>query len=51
MGTFNLTVKPLTNIKQFVLTDHLLQCNCSITSDGFDILAADSNKLKQEKKQ
>ena len=43
MGISNLTEKRLKNVKQ---SDHLLQCNCTINFDDFDILAADSNKFK-----
>ena len=28
------------------LSEHLLQCNCTINFDNFDVLAAESNKFK-----
>ena len=28
------------------MSDYLLQCNCKINFDNFDILAAESNKFK-----
>ena len=34
------------NVKQSAISDHLLQCNCTINFDDFDILAAESNKFK-----
>ena len=46
MGISNLTGKRLKNIMQSAITDHLLQCNCTINFDDFDILAAESNKFK-----
>ena len=38
--------KRLKNIKQSAISDSLLQCNYTINFDNFDILAAESNKLK-----
>ena len=46
MGIFNFAEKLLKNVKQSSISDHLLQRNCTINFDDFDILAADSNKLK-----
>ena len=46
MGISNLTRKHLKTIMQSAISDHLLQCNCTINFDDFDILAADSNKFK-----
>ena len=46
MGISNLTILRFKNVKPPAISDHLLQCNCTINSDDFDILAADSNKLK-----
>ena len=46
MGIFNLSGKRLKNVKQSAISDHLLQCNCTINFDNFDILAAESNKFK-----
>ena len=46
MGISNLTGKRLRNVKQSAISDHLLQCNCTINFDNFDLLAAESNKFK-----
>ena len=46
VGISNLTGKHLKNVKQSAIFDHLLQCNCTINFDNFDILAAESNKFK-----
>ena len=46
MGISNLTGKRHKNVKQSAISDHLLQCNCTINFDDFDILVADSNKFK-----
>ena len=48
MGISNLTGKPLKCVKQSAVSDHLLECNCSIDFDHFDILVsmqADSDFL------
>ena len=46
MGISNLTGKHLKSVKQSVVSDHLLECNCSIDFDHFDILAFDANKFR-----
>ena len=46
MGISNLTGKRLKTVKQSAISDHLLQCNCTINFDNYDILAAESNKFK-----
>ena len=46
MGMSNLTGKHLKNVKQSAMSDHLLQCNCTINFDDFSILAIDSSKFK-----
>ena len=46
MGISNLTGKRLKNVKQPAVSDHLLQCNCTINFDDFIILATDGNKFK-----
>ena len=33
-------------VKHSAISDHLLQCNCVLNFNDFDILAADSNKFK-----
>ena len=42
----NLTGKHLKSVKQSAVSDHLLECNCSINFDQFDILASDANKFR-----
>ena len=46
MGISNLTGKCPKNVKQSVISDQLLQCDCMINFDKFNILAAESNKFK-----
>ena len=46
MGVSNLTGKRLKCVKQSAVSDHLLECNCSIDFDHFDILASDANRFK-----
>ena len=45
MGVSNLTGKRLKNIKDSAVSDHLLQCNCTIDFDHFDILDTDVSKF------
>ena len=45
MGVSNVTGKRLKNIKDSAFSDHLLQCNCTIDFDHFDILATDVSKF------
>ena len=45
MGISNLTGKRLKNIKDSAVSYHLLQCNCTIDFDHFDILATDVSKF------
>ena len=45
-GISNLTGKRLKNVKQSAISQHLLQCNCTINFDNFDILEGESNKFK-----
>ena len=42
MGIFNLIGKHLKSVKQSAISDHLLDRNCSIDFDYFDILASDT---------
>ena len=44
--TINLNGKRLKCVKQSAVSDHLLQCNCSIDFDHFDILASDANRFR-----
>ena len=46
MGISNLTGKCLKTVMQSAISDQLLQCNCTIDFDDFDILAAESNIFK-----
>ena len=45
MGISNFTGKWLKNIKDLAVSDHLLQGNCTINFDHFDILAFDVSKF------
>ena len=45
MGVSNLTEKRLKIIKDSVVSDHLLQCNCTIDFDHFHIFATDVGKF------
>ena len=45
-GISNLTGKRLKCVKQSAVSDHLLECNCSIDLNHFDILASDGNKFR-----
>ena len=46
MGISNLTEKRVKNVKQSAVSDHLLQCDCSIIFDDFDILASETNNFR-----
>ena len=46
MGISNLTKKRVKNVKQSAVSDHLLQCDCSINFDDFDILAPEANSFR-----
>ena len=46
MGISNLTVKRLKCVKQSAVSDHQLECNCSIDFDHFGILTSDANKFR-----
>ena len=46
MGICNLTGKRLKNVKQSVVSDHLLECNFSVDFNHLDIPAVDANKLR-----
>ena len=46
MGISNLTDKCFKCVKQSAVSDHLLECNCSIDFDHFDILASDANGFR-----
>ena len=42
----NLTGKRLKCVKQSAVSDHLLECNCSLDFDHFDILAWRANRFR-----
>ena len=46
MGISYLTSKRVKNVKESTVSDHLLQCNCSIDFDHFDLLASDTNSFR-----
>ena len=46
MGISNLTGKRVKNVKESAVSDHLLQCDCTIDFDHFDILASDTNSFR-----
>ena len=45
MGISNLTSKRVKNVKESAVSDHLLQCNCAIDFDHFDVLDTNSFTL------
>ena len=46
MKISNLTGKRLKCVKQSAVSDHLLEYNCSIDFDHFDILFSDANRFR-----
>ena len=42
----NLTSERVKNVKESAVSDHLLQCNCAIDFDHFDVLASDTNSFR-----
>ena len=46
MGISNLTSKRVKNVKESAVSDYLLQCNCAIDFDHFDVLASDTNSFR-----
>ena len=46
MGISNLTGKRVKNMKESAVSDHLLQCNCAIDFDHFDVLVCDANSFR-----
>ena len=46
MDISNLTGKHFKWVKQSPVSDHLLECNCSVHFDHFDILAFDTNRFR-----
>ena len=45
-GISNLIGKRLKSVKQSAISDHLLECNCSIDFNHFDILVSDGHKFR-----
>ena len=46
MGISSLTRKRVKNVKESAICDHLLQCDCAIDFDHFDILDSDTNSFR-----
>ena len=46
MGISNSPGKRTENVKESAVSDHLLQCHCTIDFDHFDILAFDTNNFR-----
>ena len=46
MGISNLTGKRVKNVKESGVSNHLLQCDCAIDFDHFDVLASDTNSFR-----
>ena len=46
MGISNLTGKRVKNVKESAVCGHLLQCDCAIDFDHFDILDSDTNSFR-----
>ena len=46
MAISNLTGKHFKSVKQSAISDHLLECICSVGFGHFDILASDANKFR-----
>ena len=46
MGISNLTEKRLKSVKESAISDHLLQCDCAINFEDFDVLASDTNNFR-----
>ena len=38
--------KRVKNVKESAVSDQLLQCNCTIDFDHFDVLASDTNSFR-----
>ena len=38
--------KRVKNVKESAVSDHLLQCDCTVDFDHFDILALDTDKFR-----
>ena len=46
MGISNLTGKHVKNVKQSAVSEDLLQCDCTIDFDSFDIIVSDTNSFR-----
>ena len=46
MGISNLTGKRVKHVKESAVSEHVLQCDCTIAFGNFDILASDTNSFR-----
>ena len=46
IGISNLTDERVKNVKESAVSDHILQCDCTIDFDHFNILASDNNSFR-----
>ena len=46
MSISNLTGKRVKNVKESAVYEHLLQCDCTIDFDNFNILASDTSSFR-----
>ena len=46
MGISNFTEKRVKTVKQSAVSDHFLQCDCSINFNDFDILTSETNHFR-----
>ena len=46
IGISNLTGERVKNVKESAVSEHLLQCDCTIDFGNFDILAPDTNSFR-----
>ena len=46
MGISNLTGKHVKNVKESAISEDLLQCDCTIDFDSFDIIVSDTNSFR-----
>ena len=46
MDISNLTRRRLKSVKQSAVSDPLLECNCSVDFDHFNIVVSDANKFR-----
>ena len=46
MGIPSLRGERVKNVKQSAVSEHLLQCDCTVDFDHFDILASDTDNFR-----